>query len=34
MINPYHLTDRALQVGFNISLDCHYIKHVISKLII
>ena len=29
--NPYFFTDRALQVGFNITLDSHHINHVHSK---
>ena len=34
MINPYHFTDRALQVGFNITLDSDHITHANSKLTI
>ena len=34
MINPYYFTDRALQVGFNITLESHHIKQNNSKLII
>ena len=32
MLNPYYVTDRALQVGFKINLDNHHINHAISKL--
>ena len=32
MINPYHFTDRALQVGFSISLESHHIIHANSNL--
>ena len=34
MLNPYHFTDRALQVGFKINLDSHHINHLGSKLTI
>ena len=34
MINPYYFTDRALRVGFIITLENHHINHAISKLII
>ena len=34
MLNPYYLTDRALQVGFKINLDNHHINHANSKLTI
>ena len=34
MINPAYFTDRALQVGFNITLESHHINHAISKLIV
>ena len=34
MINPYYFTDRALQVGFNITLENHHINHANSKLTI
>ena len=34
MIIPYYFTDRAIQVGSNISLDCHHINHSNSKMII
>ena len=33
-INPYYFTDRALQVGFTITLESHYINHAISKIVI
>ena len=26
MINPYHFTDEALQVGFNVTLDSHHVS--------
>ena len=32
MINPCYVTDRALQVGFNKSLDGHHINHSNPKL--
>ena len=31
--NPYYSTDRALRVGFTITLESHHINHAISKLI-
>ena len=31
MINPYKITDKALQVGFNIHLNSHHIDHSNSK---
>ena len=31
MINPF-FTDRALQFGFKISLDCHHVNHSNSKI--
>ena len=34
MNNPYYFTDRALQVGFNITLESHHINHTISELIV
>ena len=34
MINLYYFTDRALQNGFNITVDSHHINHAISKKII
>ena len=34
MINPFYFTDRALQVGFNITLKSHYIIHANSKIIV
>ena len=34
MINPYSFTDRALQVGLNITLESHHINHANSKLIV
>ena len=34
MINPYYFTDRALQVGFNITLERLHIDHANSKLIV
>ena len=34
MINPFYFTDRALQVGFNITLESHHINHANSKLIV
>ena len=34
MINPYYLKDRALRVGFNITLESHLINHANSKLTI
>ena len=34
MLNPYYFTYRALQVGFNISLDSHHINHANSKIIV
>ena len=34
MINPYYFTDRALRVGFNITLESQHINHANSKLII
>ena len=27
MLNPYYITDRSLQVRFNINLDSHQISH-------
>ena len=33
IIDPYYFTDRVLQIGFNITLESHHIKHAISKLI-
>ena len=32
MINPYYFTDRALQVGFEITLESHHINHANSKI--
>ena len=32
IINQYYFTDRAIQVGFNISLDIHHISHSNYKL--
>ena len=32
MINPSYFTDRVLQVGFNITLESHYINHANSEL--
>ena len=34
MINPYYFTDRALRVGFNITLESHHFNHANSKLIV
>ena len=34
MLNPNYLTDRALQVGFKVTLDSHHINHSNSKLTI
>ena len=34
MINPYYFTDRAVKVGFNITLEGHYINHANSEIII
>ena len=34
MINPYYLTERAIQVGFNITLESHHINQANSKIII
>ena len=34
MINPYYITNRALQVGFKFNLDSHRINHANSKLTI
>ena len=34
MIKPNYFTDRALQVGFKINLDCHHINQANSKLTI
>ena len=31
MINPYYFTDRAIQVGFSISLERHRSNHAISR---
>ena len=31
IFNPYYFTDRALQIGFNITLDSHNINHANSK---
>ena len=31
MINPYKITDKSLQVGFNVRLNSHHIDHSISK---
>ena len=33
MLNPYHFTDRNLNVGFKNNLDTHPINHANSKLI-
>ena len=33
MINPYYFSDRALQVGFEITLDSLHISHANSILI-
>ena len=32
MNNPYYFTDRALRVGFNITLDSHHNNHATSKI--
>ena len=32
MINPYYFTDRALQVGFNLTLEIHHFDHANSEL--
>ena len=32
MIIPYYFTDRAIQVGFNITLESHHINHANSKI--
>ena len=32
MLNPFYLTDRALQVGLNINLDSHQINSATSKI--
>ena len=32
MLNPFYFTDRALQVGFKMSLESHHIKHANSKI--
>ena len=34
MINPYYFTERALRVGFNITLGSYHINHANSKLIV
>ena len=34
MINPFHFTDRMLQIGLNSTLESHLISHANSKLII
>ena len=34
MLNPYYFNDRALQVGFDITLESHHINHPNSKLIV
>ena len=34
VINPFYFTDRALRVGFIITLESHHINHANSKLII
>ena len=34
MTNPYYFTDRALQVGFNITVDSHHNNHANSILTI
>ena len=34
MPNPYYFIERALQIGFNITLDTHNINHANSKIII
>ena len=34
MINPFYFTDRALRVGFNITLWSHHNNHTNSKLIL
>ena len=34
MNNPYYFTDRALQVGVNITLESHHVNDANSKLII
>ena len=31
MINPSYFTDRALKVGFNITVESHHINHANSK---
>ena len=33
-INPYFFTDRALKLGFNITLENHHINHANSNLIV
>ena len=32
--NPFYFTDRALEIGFNITLESHQINHANSKTII
>ena len=32
MINPYYFTDRAVQVGFTITLESRHINHAISEI--
>ena len=32
MLNPFYFTDRALRVGFNITLESYHNNHAISKL--
>ena len=34
MVDPFYFTDRALRVGYNITLESHHINHANSKLII
>ena len=34
MINPYYFTDRALKVGFNITLQSHHINHANFKIFV
>ena len=34
MLNPYHFTDRNLNVGFKFNLDSHHFNHANSKLTI
>ena len=32
MFSPYHFTDRAIKLGFNLNLDSHHFNHANSKL--